>query len=1424
MDPSAYTSFGFGGSDSEEPASKKSYGSKKTGKTKRKNPYTSFGFTDEEMEGSEVRKAAEQAAETKKKEDSKNPIQHLWDGITGVGNFIKDAAIDVKDTTVGAVGGVKDVIEGTFAANENSKIAQKELEQSKKNSKRLQDALGKDYDNPDSTRWDSPEIKKIIAEGNDAMKKLRESTKDTKAKNDKEFQESQKVDATKTAFQAGETALNVGTLGIGTGVKQLAKQGVKTATKKIATDLAVKGGKESLEQLAMAGGREALEQGVKTATKSTAKRVAANVGEGAAIGTAYGVTQTGKNDDWENAGTNIALGAAIGGTVPLVGEGIKKGFQAATSKFADTRVSKAITENKTQKAADKATEKFTKEDGTIDINAMMNEAAQTAADKNSRNILTRAKAVIGDNANPLGFARAIDQNAAKRQGIKYEDLPATESLEHNLQLRNRVDGIVSVMAKEKTSTGASFQDLSKKYGGDTPEAKEFANYTAAVYDLDRRAGGREKIVSQADDPSLQKFVDEYEAKNPEARADLETKNAFYQNAAKELHDGGLISTKEYTDIVTSSDVATPFNRIFADKDALTEGPKIGRRAGSIAQQSTIKAIKGGTEPIDASLDVVLQRVKKAVEQRIDNKIANSFRIATENGDIDGARILQEAGVKEAKATARAERMQANKDARILGKKLTISTRQTKKLESEINKLNIEGKNAAIKTAGGPEAPKQPIKTVTVKTVADKIKDNAPKTLDDLKQSYKVKAALLKEYGKGEKGIQQMAADIHNGGWDQLLKLSNGAISKETAQSLASQILKAPTVKQGSITVTEGQIGRTPTTRSVIQSLVNMPSSEVLKIQKKIATREPKLAAKLDTVIEQKALIDAKKNLARDFSDIETSFKIEPTTGKAFINGVDNGQTFRVELPPQIVNSLDKLSKTEVLTILKPLAAINQVFRMAWVGALSPGFAVKSVMWDLVMTANNSPQGFKTLGPKAVKASFKALRESDEFLQKLRKSGASTVGSSQLGINDRVTSESLAATKNIFSRVKFGAKNPQSVIDSLDVFGGKLASLGRTRAARAAFDAAKKKGLSDKKAYDNAAYAYNNVLPDFSTMSPLIRQINAVIPFTNASIAGTRSLAQAFKRQPLRTAAKVTAMGVTPAIAISAYSMGSDSGREFYDDMIAAGNEQTLDNNLIVVLPGAHKDDKTGQWTGIIKMPITPEFRTINSQAWRQVHGGAQGADGVRMASDMFDFITGGVRTLSMPGLDIKSILDGKDPRTGEDLALGSTAELPKSEQQYDSTSGAGKAIAGGVNYINRLAGGDGNAISPIQTDKLIGQFGMTGSAVKSGSPTEALGKSFTNTYTGAYGERASDSFYRAYSPVNAKKTAVSKEVTELVKQGKVNEARRKAEEFNETVAPKFSDFVSKYKNSDAYNEDWDDMMDSLLISTSGSSFKARAKQ
>src|SRR5690606_27946748 len=115
-------------------------------------------------------------------------------------------------------------------------------------------------------------------------------------------------------------------------------------------------------------------------------------------------------------------------------------------------------------------------------------------------------------------------------------------------------------------------------------------------------------------------------------------------------------------------------------------------------------------------------------------------------------------------------------------------------------------------------------------------------------------------------------------------------------------------------------------------------------------------------------------------------------------------------------------------------------------------------------------------------------------------------------------KSIAAQRNILSNIGHTITNPERALSKLDIWGGKLANMTRTRVARAAYDdairIAKKNGediTSDavkKRAIENATLAYRTIMPDFDTMSNLTRQINAVVPFYAASVAGTRSFGQA----------------------------------------------------------------------------------------------------------------------------------------------------------------------------------------------------------------------------------------------------------------------------------------------------------------------------
>lgn len=1308
-----------------------------------------------------------QPAQMQPPKKNKNLLERAGDFASGVGNFVKEAAKDVKDTTV-------DTYQGLGAVGRGA-IANRRVEQDLKAGR-------------------TPNQQSL-----DDMKEL------------------QNVNSRELAFKSAETFLNVATLGVGSPLKAGAKAGAKQLAKKELFKTALKyGGPEVVHQIIRQGGEQAikdtaqevLEQGAQSAVKKLAK----SAGNDAIIGSAYGVTQTGKNNPdakFDDYLLNAAYGAGIGAAVPVVGAGLKKGAQKIKGAFQDRPI---------------GTPEKPKADGA-DLNTIINRTIDEQSDKYGQSVITRVKNWIGDQVDPNRAFSKIDDAYAKANGIKRAKLDAEDSLEDLARRSAASEREAAGLFETKTPTGMSASDLVKKYKGDSPEGMEFNNYANAKFDLEFREKnkGKKRIQNQFDDDELKHFVESYEARNPDAVKDLQTKKAVNDMAVDYMVKSGALSKAEGETIKKSYKYAVPLERVFPDD--LQRPQVVGKNIGSIAKQTVIQRLEGGSDlPLSNSFDTMLNRVYKAVSQGNRAKLARKLLERQEQGHIN-ANVVVGAGNKAARIAARDEIRDINKGVRYLQKRISITNRQAKRLDKELADLNISGMKASIKNAGTAEAPKQPIRTVTVKTVKEHIKDNAPKTLDDLNQSYNVKAALQKAYGSGKNAIAQMAADVYNGGWDQLMAL-NPEITRATAESIAGQILKKPTITAAKTTVKEGKIGRTPSARSVIEAMINAPASEVQRIQEKISRREPKLAAKLDEIINYKTKIDANKSAKQDLKDVIAEFGDDPTTGKQMVSGVIDGETFKMEIPPDLAKAVMGLDQQKLPSVLKALAIAKKPFEVMWTGVLNPVFSAMSfAFYDTPMSVINSPQGFKTLAPKAVVESLKSIKSSTEFQQRLAAEGARPYGGSGASSFVKPDAKSIAAQRSILANIKYSAARPEVALSKLDIWGGKLANMTRTRIARAAYDdalrVAKRAGedikdpVVQKRAMENAALAYRTVMPDFDTMSNLTRQINSVVPFFAASVAGTRSFGKALRRDPAGTTAKAMALGIAPTVGVTAFSLMQPAGQDFYRDMENSNQTRLLDDNLVVVLPGAHKDMSTGEWKGIVKIPLAPEFRALNQSVWRSVRGemGGDGPEASHIALSLFDTVTGGVRTSENPLITTRRILSGEDPRTGEQIIKGDMADLPKEEQIYSTTSSAGKLLGGVLNT------------SPIQGDKILGQFGLVGQTAKNGGkPVEAVTENVANRFGGAYGQSAANAFYDTYRPLRVRRDRVSREVTDLVKEGRINEARRRAEDFNQTLPGKFAGFNKVFGGSDSYDPTWDDLMSGLQIKTSKASFESRQKQ
>ncbi len=256
-----------------------------------------------------------------------NPIKTVTDTVGGVAGFFGNMVQDVVETGATAFEGIKDTIEGSIAANDNLKRSEKMLEISKANAKRLEEAMGADYDNPESSKWDDPAIKKIIEDGNAAMAAIKAENAPAEEKNQKEMDEAQAVDPLKTAAASGETFLNAASLGIGGLVKNAGKQGIKQGAKMV--------GKEVLKETGEAAAKTAARNVAARTAGGAAQRIGAGAFEGAALGGSMGAlheySREGENADpsqaFQNALMGGALGGVIGGAVPLLDKNVRAGVR-----------------------------------------------------------------------------------------------------------------------------------------------------------------------------------------------------------------------------------------------------------------------------------------------------------------------------------------------------------------------------------------------------------------------------------------------------------------------------------------------------------------------------------------------------------------------------------------------------------------------------------------------------------------------------------------------------------------------------------------------------------------------------------------------------------------------------------------------------------------------------------------------------------------------------------------------------------------------------------------------------------------------------------------------------------------------------------------------------------------------------------------
>lgn len=228
-----------------------------------------------------------------------NPIEKAGDVVAGIGGFFGGMVTSVIDSAKTAVGGIKDVVEGSVKASDLGGITSQLDALNKERSNYAASLTDVDYDDP-TIKAKLEEYQKKAQELVDQGQGIVKS---------KDWKESQGVDAVKTAAASADTFLNVA--GVAGLLKAVGKGVITQGAKVVGKTVVQKTAEETAKATAKATAAATLNRTGTGALKNIGK----NAAEGALLGGAYGAYGALEQGGVDTSAADIAQSALLGGTV-----------------------------------------------------------------------------------------------------------------------------------------------------------------------------------------------------------------------------------------------------------------------------------------------------------------------------------------------------------------------------------------------------------------------------------------------------------------------------------------------------------------------------------------------------------------------------------------------------------------------------------------------------------------------------------------------------------------------------------------------------------------------------------------------------------------------------------------------------------------------------------------------------------------------------------------------------------------------------------------------------------------------------------------------------------------------------------------------------------------------------------------------------
>ena len=1245
---------------------------------------------------------------------------------------------------------------------------------------------------------------------------------------------------------------------------------------------------------------QVLKQGIGQSAKS---RVAENIATNTAFGAGQNVAQTLADDGSNASGSDLAASAALGGL-----------FSGAMTGGGALLKNPTVRKNLANRIDDFRT-KPTSTAPTVDVNG---NPVQRVSGETRPTDPTTPVTQPGE-INPITGLR--DNSLPTSEGIVTKG--REQIMKDNKVQRSTFDKINESLFDANAPLNDFSREYKKRTGADLDIENDPHAIAQTINGMDEAAAARmQGLVGDMDYIRKNKLADAWKTygianqvvndragiyaptvvaaetkKLDDLRANLspeqlnQVENAvqrtieFQDNQLARLRDAGFISKEGYDAIKeVNPNYFTRFNfaqyiddnqRLFASTNSKN------------ISENIVRAVKGqgedGKYTIEDPAEAITRAAIKTENLIQRNNVFHSIRNLQET--------LPDMVFQTRNADDVAQRMSLsldNKELRPLrddlDRYIKRDMRTTRKLETEINQLEKQGLNLALKGGGqrmdagdltvaglGGDVPTSKAGQVKPGAMKDAVNEEIYQTqpelmfnegsgrtlsegggtgipsihIDDLKQ-YGYNENIPNTYKRttGKRDIDELAQnagydDVDNFMEDIMQELDTRKSGRENAKALADLRRDPKVLREANKNVETypNKLGPSDTA-SVVRNLIeNGSQKDIDRIKRKVGTRDQKLTDLLDDISSSKRQYDELADKVKSNSEeAQALFDKDVPEGYEEISGWRNGIKEKIAIPQYIADAYKGKNDAQIGAMERIMSAASRPFKAA-ATILSPAFLVKNSIRDTgthwLTSKNISAAERLAILPYAKRwaQGFYDSITNSEFAQDVAKSGGGAAG-----IFNSASDVSRGAQKVVESTAREltgqTVDSPKSMFARAAEIMGKYSGFNKYsevmqkagRALEYAPRLAEARAAIENGAGDvQAALAARNALGDLQNGGTVSRLLNNYTPFFNSILQGNKRIVDSIREDPKKAMTMATAGIVLPTVS------GYLWNRTMYPDVYQDIPEYEKENNFIIVL-GDNKDEQ-GHYTDVIKIPKNDAAKVLGNNI--EVAMAKMAGEDSQGFAELFMKTIGYAQPVQLEkdgGFSLDALV-GSAPIASNPL-VRMPFELATNHSLFTGRDIVPENLKG-LNVEDQIT----DKTSPV--DAGVAQFldpiaGIVGADVapqqvetaRQGVSASLLnGKNpvdqVKNVVTGSTGSRGSQEFYTTRNEVNEIRKKASVAINKAIAANDIEAAQRIAARYNQIYKEKFTPWIKNY-GADGTDE-MRESFKSLKLDLSSRSIKQRRK-